>query len=101
VASFRDWYTKGHLHFLKDGMSYWWNDEGETQWFTYYYWNLAQQQQWKAVRPNERLFTINRAFQPGMQRFPAVTWSGDGQVRRPSQCRQADSADSVLGPRIT
>ena len=43
------------------------------------YWNLAQQQEYATVRPNERFFTINRAFQPGMQRFPAVTWSGDGQ----------------------
>ena len=56
-----------------------WNDEGETQWFTYLYWNMAQQAQWDAVKPNQRHFTINRAFQPGMQRFPAVTWSGDGQ----------------------
>ena len=28
------------------------------------------------------MFTINRAFTPGMQRFPAVTWTGDMQVPR-------------------
>lgn len=27
-----DWYTSNHLHFLNDGLDYWWNDEGETQW---------------------------------------------------------------------
>ena len=47
--------------------------------YTYYYWNLAQQAQWAKARPNERFFTINRAFTPGMQRFPATTWTGDRQ----------------------
>ena len=56
-----------------------WNDEGETQWFTYHWWNVAQQQQYTTVRPNERFFTINRAFTPGMQRFPATSWTGDPQ----------------------
>jgi len=56
-----------------------WNDEGETQWYTYYYWNLAQQAQWAKARPNQRFFTINRAFTPGMQRYPATTWTGDRQ----------------------
>eukprot|EP00045_Choanoeca_perplexa_P013099 m.146330 g.146330 ORF g.146330 m.146330 type:complete len:730 (-) comp16236_c1_seq1:702-2891(-) len=80
VEAFRDWYTKNHLHFLQDGVDYWWNDEGETQWFTYLLWNLAQQEQFAAVRPNQRMFTVNRAFQPGMQRYPAVTWTGDSQI---------------------
>eukprot|EP00035_Acanthoeca_spectabilis_P009871 m.173747 g.173747 ORF g.173747 m.173747 type:complete len:864 (+) comp14861_c0_seq3:88-2679(+) len=79
VVAMREWYTKNHLHFLQDGVDYWWNDEGETQWFTYLYWNMAQQAQWTAAKPNQRHFTINRAFQPGMQRFPAITWTGDGQ----------------------
>ena len=30
----RDWYASGHAHFLEDGIDYWWNDEGETEWFT-------------------------------------------------------------------
>ena len=45
TAAFQDWYIRGHTHFLEDGMDFWWNDEGETQWFTYYWWNLAQQQE--------------------------------------------------------
>ena len=42
-ASLREWYTKTHLHFLEDGVDFWWNDEGETEWFVYLYWNQAQQ----------------------------------------------------------
>lgn len=40
---------------------------------------MAQKAQYAAVKPNQRHFTINRAFQPGMQTFPAITWTGDGQ----------------------
>ena len=133
-----DWYTTNHLHFLSDGLDFWWNDEGEysttsahtrplppswrtgasssrqlllltvlphwhpppphpfplppplsfrsphcdageTQWFTYFWWNLAQQAMQRQALPNTRHFTINRAFQAGMQTFPAVTWTGDRQ----------------------
>ena len=30
-----------------------------------------------AVKPNERLWTIDRAFQPGVQRFGVSAWTGD------------------------
>lgn len=79
TAAMREWYTNNSLHFFRDGIDYWWNDEGETQTFTYQWWNQAQQQEWALVRPGERMFTINRAFTPGLQAFPAVVWSGDDQ----------------------
>lgn len=79
VPEMRDWYTTTHAHFIKDGMDFWWNDEGETAWFTYLLWNEAQANQWSANKPNTRHFTINRSWQPGMQRFPAISWTGDGQ----------------------
>ena len=47
-----------------------WNDEGETQWFTYTWWNQAQAAAASQALPGQRFWTINRAFQPGMQRFP-------------------------------
>ena len=47
--------------------------------YTYLWWNMAQQEQFAAVRPNTRFFSLNRAFQPGMQRYAAATWSGDRQ----------------------
>lgn len=73
------WYVLNHLHFLQDGLDYWWNDEGETQWFTYTWWNAAQKAMVDAVLPGKRHFTINRSFQAGMQTFPAITWTGDRQ----------------------
>lgn len=79
LTEFRDWYRDGHRHFLQDGIDYWWNDEGETQWFTYLWWNQVQSEEFAAERPGKRYFTLNRAFQPGMQRFPAITWTGDAQ----------------------
>ena len=77
--SMQEWYATTHAHFIKDGMDFWWNDEGETAWFTYLLWNKAQKQQWTTNKPNTRHFTINRSWQPGMQRFPAISWTGDGQ----------------------
>ena len=32
IESLRTWYTRTHLHFINDGVDFWWNDEGETQW---------------------------------------------------------------------
>lgn len=55
------------------------DDEGETQWFTYTWWNAAQSQVAALATPGKRFFTVNRAFQPGMQRYPATVWSGDSQ----------------------
>ena len=33
------WWVENTAHFLEEGMDFWWNDEGETQWFTYKWWN--------------------------------------------------------------
>ena len=79
VPECREWYAETHAHFIKDGMDFWWNDEGETSWFTYLLWNQAQADMFARNKPNVRHFTINRAYQPGMQRFPAISWTGDGQ----------------------
>ena len=79
IKLFLDWYTNGNEHFVRDGIDFWWNDEGETQWYTYYYWNLAQRHEIDRVDSNKRMFTLNRAFTSGMQTFPAVTWTGDMQ----------------------
>ena len=44
-AAMSAWYTRTHAHFVKDGMDFWWNDEGETAWYTYLRWNQAQKDQ--------------------------------------------------------
>lgn len=79
VPEFSAWYTQNHLHFLQDGVDFWWNDEGETQWFTYLWQAQAQAAMVDAVRPGQRKFTINRSFQLGMQTLAASTWTGDNQ----------------------
>ena len=79
VPSLRSWYADTHAHFVRDGVDFWWNDEGETSWDTYLRWNEAQATIQQATKPNTRHFTLNRAWSPGMQRFPATAWTGDGQ----------------------
>lgn len=53
--------------------------QGETQWFTYSLWNAVQALTQAAVAPLKRFWSINRSFQPGMQRNAAVSWTGDAQ----------------------
>ena len=54
-------YAKNSEHFVSDGIDFWWNDEGETQWFTYHWWNAAQKAEALAVFPHRRIWSINRA----------------------------------------
>jgi alpha-glucosidase (family GH31 glycosyl hydrolase) len=68
----RAWYAKQTLHFLADGVDYYWNDEGETQYFTFHTWNLAQEAALINHTPQKRFLTINRSYSPGMQRFGLV-----------------------------
>ncbi len=76
-ADVRDWYAQQTIPLLNTGIDGWWDDEGELTYTTYYYWNQAQAQALGQVRPEARLWTIDRAFQPGLQRFGAAAWTGD------------------------
>ena len=51
-----------------------WNDEGETQYETYHLWNLAHAEALAKHDPTKRLFTLNRAFTPGLARLGAALW---------------------------
>lgn len=73
----REWYAAQQKPLLDAGVEFWWNDEGETSFFTFYYWNLAQTQTLKTTSPNKRFMSINRAFTPGMSRMGLVIWTGD------------------------
>ncbi|HWD91940.1 MAG TPA: TIM-barrel domain-containing protein [Verrucomicrobiae bacterium] len=73
----REWYIGESANLLKSGVSGWWNDEGEATYTTYFYWNLAERVAMDRYRPNARLWTLNRAFSPGTQRFGAAVWTGD------------------------
>ncbi len=73
----RDWYADQSTGLLSAGVDGWWNDEGEGSFTTYFYWNLAEAQAMARHYSNHRLWTLNRAFSPGTQRFGAAAWTGD------------------------
>ena len=77
----RSWYAARQAHYLAEGVDFWWNDEGETEYFTYHAWNEAHGQALAAHDPGKRLFTLNRAFTPGLGRDVASgIWTGDIDV---------------------
>jgi alpha-glucosidase len=76
-AGLRKWYEEKNKPLLKAGVDAWWDDEGESYYTCYYWWNTAQRDLLASVRPNYRHFTLNRSFSPGNQRFGYCTWSGD------------------------
>jgi alpha-glucosidase len=73
----RAWYGNNLRKFYETGVAGFWNDEGELRYDEYSFWNLAESDLLKKVKPDARFWSINRAFAPGLQRFGAATWSGD------------------------
>ena len=73
----RSWYANQSQDLLKKNISGWWNDEGEGAYVTYYYWNQAELAAYAQAKPGQRLWTLNRAFSPGLQRLGAAAWTGD------------------------
>jgi len=90
---FREWYIGQSAGLLQTGIDGWWNDEGESTFTTYYYWNLAEAEALARYRPGQRLWTLNRAFSPGLQRLGAAAWTGDIQS---SWKALADTPTSLL-----
>lgn len=76
-ADCRDWYAKELVPLLRAGIDGWWDDEGEITVSTYYWWNYAQAQALAMIDPSLRLWTVDRSFEPGLQRFGAAAWTGD------------------------
>jgi alpha-glucosidase len=74
---FSEWYGQQSKPLIQAGVDGWWNDEGEGTFTTYFYWNQTEDKAWSSCRPNHRLWTINRAFSPGVQRLGAAAWTGD------------------------
>ena len=74
---FREWYVGQSADLLHAGVDGWWNDEGEATYTTYYYWNLTEAEALAQYQPGQRLWTINRAYSPGVQRLGAAAWTGD------------------------
>jgi len=80
IPAVRDFYATQLQSFLKDGVDFWWNDEGESFYSLFHYWNQAQVDSLNAVAPGRRFFSINRAYSPGSQRLGASLWTGDVPV---------------------
>lgn len=76
----RDWYAEQQAHFLTDGVDFYWNDEGESFYYAFHWWNEAELQGQIAFDANKRFWSINRAYTIGMARIGAATWSGDVAV---------------------
>lgn len=77
IDNLRQWYFKQTKPILDAGIDAWWNDEGESYYTCYYWWNKTQSDLRDSIMPNDRHFTLNRAFSPGNQRFGYCTWTGD------------------------
>jgi len=79
IPAARAWYAKEMEHYTNGtwGVDFWWNDEGETNYYTFWYWNVAQNDALKATSPDKRFFSLNRAWSPGMARIGAAVWTGD------------------------
>jgi alpha-glucosidase len=73
----RAWYAQQIIPLLKQGVDGWWDDEGEITYTQYYWWNKAEADALAQVRPDDRLWTIDRAFAPGNQRYGVAAWTGD------------------------
>lgn len=74
---FSAWYLENTVALLQQGVDGWWDDEGEGTFTTYYFWNLTQANALAKVNRAARLWTLNRAFSPGLQRLGAAAWTGD------------------------
>ncbi len=78
LPAVRRWWFHHNAKFItRYGLAGWWNDEGEATYTLYYYWNLAEYDGLKRIRPDMRQFSISRAFCPGMVRLGASVWTGD------------------------
>lgn len=77
IDTLRKWYAEQNKPLLDMGIDAWWNDEGESYYNLYYWWNKAQYDLLEEARPNARHFTINRAFTAGNQKFGYCAWNGD------------------------
>jgi alpha-glucosidase len=73
----RDWYAEHLGPLIEQGVDFWWNDEGETDYFTFHWWNVAQVAALRSKNRDRRFFSINRAWTPGMARLGAAVWTGD------------------------
>ena len=71
------WWQTNNRKFVESGMAGFWDDEGETSYTEYSYWNLTEAALFQHVDMYARFWSLNRSFAPGLQRFGAAAWTGD------------------------
>ena len=72
----RTWWWDHQLPLLQAGVDGWWNDEAEQAYDEFFYMSQQQYLGGRAISQN-RQWSIDRAFAPGMQRYGAAAWTGD------------------------
>ena len=72
----RAWWWSKHAPLARLGVDGWWNDEAEHSDDQFF--GMAQAE-WEGQRAmnDTRVWSLNRAFAPGMQRWGAAAWTGD------------------------
>ncbi len=76
IPAARTWWWNYQLPLLKVGVDGWWNDEAEQAYDEFFYMSQQQYLGGRAVSQN-RQWSIDRAFAPGLQRYGAAAWTGD------------------------
>lgn len=76
IPAARAWWWSKQLPLLRAGVDGWWNDEAEQTYDEFFYMTQTQYDGGRA-ESDRRVWSINRAFAPGMQRFGAALWTGD------------------------
>ena len=76
IPAARDWWWSHQVPLVEAGVDGWWNDEAEQTIDEFFYMSMAQ---WNGGRTasKQRVWSLNRGFAPGMQRFGAAVWTGD------------------------
>ncbi len=77
IPEVRKWWWQKHIPVFAAGMAGWWNDEAENALAEFFYMVKAEWDGMLAQKPDRRVWTINRAFTPGLQRLGAAVWTGD------------------------
>jgi alpha-glucosidase len=76
----RAWYATQTQPLLDNGVDFWWNDEGESSYFTFLWWNEALRDSLRKHNASKRFYSLNRNFAPGMARMGAAVWTGDSSA---------------------
>lgn len=76
LAPARAWWWSHQIPLLKAGVEGWWNDEAEQAYDEFFWMAETQYEGGRAADPR-RVWSLNRAFAPGIGRFGAAVWTGD------------------------